>query len=316
MGTRNYTAATQAAIFAMSLKCYYPECRVPSVNILQKGEAKKNVQIAHIVSVSSDGPRYRRMPKEELNGFENLILLCSAHHPLVDNKINEHKYTEAVLHRWKQENETELRAKADGLERLTADDVEGMLQSAIIEAKKEILDAISELKEISKGAGELLGGLFAKIEDHYINEESVALLYAASQRLSYLEEGANMLYSASMCLENMEEHSHMLYSAADTLYRLEMPDYTSELRDVAEEIRESLRAKPHVPDMAGAIERAGHSVITEIEDKARSINLGETPTLVDDAQRWNFAFRGFAAGVLACVIFGICMLIWFNGAPA
>lgn len=314
MGERRYSAATEAAIFAMSLKCYYPGCPVASVSIFKDGTEAKNVQIAHIVAVSPKGPRYRELPEGETNRFTNLILLCTSHHSRVDKKANADKYPEPVLRRWKQENEHDLRSKVDGLDKLTEDELNNHLNEAAAGVKEEIEFAIKELKDhVSESSAELLRSLYNKIVQHYINADSVDLLFAASERLTNLEDNAEILFKASDHLVNLEDNSATLSNAADQLVALDLSKRAEQLVDLCGELGRTLSKQPNVPDIAGSIEQAGDSAISAIEARAKSIDLGEPPNIIDDAQRWNFAFRGFAAGVAACIIFGVCMLIWFNG---
>lgn len=59
-------------------------------------------QIAHIVPYSSNGPRGNEiiMDKEEINSYDNLLLLCPECHKIIDTNPNE--YTIQVLKEWKQ----------------------------------------------------------------------------------------------------------------------------------------------------------------------------------------------------------------------
>jgi hypothetical protein len=58
---------------------------------------------AHIVSEEPNGPRYRPMPKKEVDSYANLLLLCPAHHKIVDEQVTH--YTEQRLHTLKREHE-------------------------------------------------------------------------------------------------------------------------------------------------------------------------------------------------------------------
>lgn len=64
--------------------------------------------VAHIVASSPDGPRGDELRSHELsNKLENLMLMCPAHHKLIDD--NEEEYPEAVLLAMKQEHEERIR---------------------------------------------------------------------------------------------------------------------------------------------------------------------------------------------------------------
>lgn len=57
---------------------------------------------AHIVARSPDGPRGRKYAGD-INGYDNLILLCSRHHKEIDDQVN--TYTEDQLHAIKSQHE-------------------------------------------------------------------------------------------------------------------------------------------------------------------------------------------------------------------
>lgn len=316
MADRSYSKTTEAVLFATSIKCYYPDCQVPSVSIFSDNTQKKNVQIAHIVAVSPNGPRYRPLPKEQRDSFDNLILLCHAHHPVVDKKKNENEYPEELLCGWKRENEGDLRAKIERLEGLTKDDLEEMLTIAGESAKKEILSAIDRLKETSEDAATLLRALFDKIESYYLDQESIAMLHAASQRLVFLEEGATLLWSASQRLGSLEEGSQNLLRAtvklqeldsisgnlvraASELSELNLMNASLQLGQFAEDYASMIRRTPKIPDVSGLIESAGEELINEIDQKISTINSYQLAPVLDHPQRWKFGFGGFALGVFA-----------------
>lgn len=58
---------------------------------------------AHIVSAEPNGPRFRPMPKKEVDSSANLLLLCPGDHKIVDEQVTH--YTEQRLHTLKREHE-------------------------------------------------------------------------------------------------------------------------------------------------------------------------------------------------------------------
>lgn len=62
------------------------------------------MQIAHIAAAEPGGPRFDASTDEERRPIDNLILLCQAHHNLVD-KIRTHDFPADELLRWKADNE-------------------------------------------------------------------------------------------------------------------------------------------------------------------------------------------------------------------
>ncbi len=58
---------------------------------------------AHIVSEEPSGPRFRPMPRKEVDAYANLLLLCPSDHKIVDEQVT--YYTEQRLQALKREHE-------------------------------------------------------------------------------------------------------------------------------------------------------------------------------------------------------------------
>lgn len=64
-------------------------------------------EVCHIEGLNPDSARYNpSLSEEEVNSMENLILLCSNHHSLVDQR--EEIYTVDILHQMKYEHESRV----------------------------------------------------------------------------------------------------------------------------------------------------------------------------------------------------------------
>ena len=71
-------------------------------------------QVAHINAYSPGGARYKDgMTEDELNGFDNLMLLCHEHHKMIDD--NADAYPEEVLIRHKEDWESSIAGFVGGL---------------------------------------------------------------------------------------------------------------------------------------------------------------------------------------------------------
>ena len=69
-------------------------------------------EMAHIHAVSDRGPRNKRgMTPEEKNNIENLMLLCSEHHHMIDTKPDE--FGDGLLKRMKKNHEERIRRVTD-----------------------------------------------------------------------------------------------------------------------------------------------------------------------------------------------------------
>lgn len=109
---RAYTSGTKAALFRFSSgKCYYPKCR-KEILAFTAGQYLVDVQIAHICAAEPGGPRFdASMSEDDRRGIDNLILLCQAHHNLID-KVRPMEYPVELLRKWKLANEDMAMVKA------------------------------------------------------------------------------------------------------------------------------------------------------------------------------------------------------------
>lgn len=62
----------------------------------------------HIISGRVNGPRYDPSIKCDIDGYENLILLCKTHHKMVDDQVNQ--YTVEKLRDLKRQHEERVQA--------------------------------------------------------------------------------------------------------------------------------------------------------------------------------------------------------------
>lgn len=85
-------------LFAGASRCAFPLCEAPLV-FRDRGLDTVNADIAHIRSKSSRGPRHQAAFDGNLDGPENLLLLCGIHHRPIDR--HESAYTVEELLRWK-----------------------------------------------------------------------------------------------------------------------------------------------------------------------------------------------------------------------
>lgn len=88
--------------------CSHPECHLSLLAEEQVTDPAQTLgEMAHIVGHSPDGPRGdANFPRDEIDLYENLILLCAHHHTLIDKQWQSHP-TE-LLARWKGDHEAEI----------------------------------------------------------------------------------------------------------------------------------------------------------------------------------------------------------------
>lgn len=96
--SRNYTQPTIKTLFGEASTCAYPDCGEPLI-FADRGRKTAIAEIAHIRSESPGGPRYDADYTDDVDGSDNLLLLCGKHHKPVDR--HESSYTVAELEMWK-----------------------------------------------------------------------------------------------------------------------------------------------------------------------------------------------------------------------
>lgn len=115
-------------------RCAFPGCRQELIEETADGQGAVLVgQEAHIVAESADGPRGQSdLTAQQRDLYQNLILLCSRHHTVVDNDAS--AYPVESLLAYKAEHELWVRAQ------LTI----SLADQAILERYGEIIDEWAE----------------------------------------------------------------------------------------------------------------------------------------------------------------------------
>lgn len=101
------TPATEQRLWALAgNECANPDCAADVIDYnLEKNVAVKLGEIAHIHGNKSTANRHlASQSKEERHGFDNLLVLCSPCHTIVDDKQNENHYPAKLLKAWKREH--------------------------------------------------------------------------------------------------------------------------------------------------------------------------------------------------------------------
>jgi hypothetical protein len=105
------TVKTRVMIWGRAAaRCSLPECRRDLVMDATETDDPSLVgEICHIVAESEDGPRGDSpLTKDERNRYDNLILMCSVHHKLIDDQPN--TYSVNRLHELKSSHEQFVKA--------------------------------------------------------------------------------------------------------------------------------------------------------------------------------------------------------------
>jgi hypothetical protein len=126
-GPRDYDAGTRAALFALADgTCFFPGCSERVIKMVD-GEPVIAVDIAHIHAATPGGPRFDpKMSDKERAGHPNVILMCTAHHKVIDR--DPATYTVEVLTAWKTEREGPNLSALRGLSGLTEERLAEMIE--------------------------------------------------------------------------------------------------------------------------------------------------------------------------------------------
>lgn len=99
------TTATRVMIWGSAGRtCSHPKCGKVLISETEGGNRSLIGEIAHIISPKPDGPRHSdRIPADQLDAFNNLILLCQEHHKIIDDHPSE--FSIELMRKWKAEHE-------------------------------------------------------------------------------------------------------------------------------------------------------------------------------------------------------------------
>lgn len=226
-GVRDYTVGTRTALAALSRgTCYWPTCATPIVTAVN-GKYKMNLQIAHIRALAPNGPRHAaNMSTNQLNSFDNLILLCKPHHDEVDRDAPG-SYPVSLLRQWKTDRE---QSNGEALAALQGVVTETALQEAISKAvqqrDEEIKETLARLENNEADAAALLREMRSELADagitnQLVNSEMVELLSVAAQQLKNLPDAAEQLSAAAQNLQHLEATSIRLSNTSESLAHLD-----------------------------------------------------------------------------------------------
>lgn len=120
---RKYSQKTLKVLFALSgNQCAHPKCTNTLIEpATEQSDAHVAAQICHIYAISEDGPRGKSgLSEKELNSPENLVLMCSHHHGIVDGQHE--TYPAVMLKEWKKTHEEKMRKRlSSNLDRIKPD---------------------------------------------------------------------------------------------------------------------------------------------------------------------------------------------------
>ena len=239
MGARNYRAADKAALFSQSLVCYWPDCTVQAITMVDDAP-EIAVDIAHIRALHTGGARYdETMSDQERNAFPNLILLCRPHHKRVDTR--ERQYPVELLTGWKRKADRRYGDVFDtlGSETWTPESLGQAITGALESRLKKLEEAVNQLAEVDQESATLMRSLIGELEAiqlgrPFVDPDVASMLAHAADRLAGLEDSAGILATAASDIAGLEDVASTLAAAANDLSGIE--DSASMLSSAAHQI--------------------------------------------------------------------------------
>lgn len=248
---------TLKILFAEANACAHPDCDEP-LTFEERGLKTVVVQIAHIRSESDRGPRFDPTFVGDLNGPENLLLLCGRHHPPVDR--HERAYTVAELLTWKADQV----ARAGGGTPVTDDDLRSFV--ALGEDERRSLLTIAKVKQRVVNRCQA-----AQADISALQQEQEATRLAAAARFLPIDEvdehgNRTRMDPNQMQLSMVERREWQ--AKMEEVWAAQRPRVVDALDELEEEIAALLMMLPRVAGHAAPVSLAARSVVQKIGDAA------------------------------------------------
>jgi hypothetical protein len=274
-------------------RCYWPKppCSVPViVNI--DGDVVLNVEIAHIRGAHRNGPRYvEDMTDKERRRFGNLLLLCPAHHRVID-VLRPDDFSIGELTKWKKDREAGNYEVLELIPGIDEERLQAVLADAVKLQAKELEkqvsrfeSAIAKLAAIDSDAASLLAQRMqaaetlsraAKMLLH--TEDTSGMLFEAARMLAGAEDTAEMLLETTARLSRLDRAAAQLTDAADLLGPLNQT--TAELTGAAGLLGPLISSHGTLSTLVDNLSSA-HGDLIAI-DRALSRKIQELRNLMDD----------------------------------
>ena len=333
MATRYYTATTKESLFLLSRgNCYEPSCKN---RVMEKKAGKwvTLVQVAHIRGLNRGSARFEEtdMPVSERNNFENLLLLCSTHHKLVDGARTWMNYSVTTLTAWKEQREGDLGGDLGQVDWITEETLRDIMAEAIEDTQGRILEGLDDISTVS---GETLATLKTLVAETlnlpYLDPDDIASLGRSADVLQMvMPEFVPQLSESARMLQQVTDHSYMLYEAGKNLVNL--ADYADTLHYALLPLKELRQLLPQLQELSVTVSgtsvsgymgaaRQMSEAAASVRDSAQALASVEIPDIdlgayqepaVVLARAGRLSWKTFWWGFAACAVFVIAVLsLW------
>jgi hypothetical protein len=194
-GPRDYTRRTIMALAHLSGGlCYWPGCPEPVLREVG-GDFHLIVEIAHIRGAYAGSARFESsMTDDQRRYLPNLLLLCNPHHDIVDAQDKEKLYTPDLLHRWKDQRESDPRQALKRLRDVSPSDLRRIVSEGLEEHDSKVLRALDRLEDGDREAAALMRSLIDELTEAYtrqresLNIDAIESLMMTTNKLGRLQE--------------------------------------------------------------------------------------------------------------------------------
>lgn len=284
--------AVSKQLYGLAVGCAEPNCTEPLVKAVQ-GRRTLNTRIAHIRASSPSGPRADPyMSCDEVNHFDNLVVLCLFHAIEIDEHPEDHPIE--LLEEWKARQHEEAQVLGTTVE-LTEDELDEAVQAvsqanASSTALVDLAKAVRAMRTVTERNRRDMSTIWAR------RDAAVARLQQSMAGQMWDAETGETIDVSGVRLSRNEETQHRdaLVEALNKAHRQLEPAGERILEEAA-----GLAASMSCPDGLEAwIERAVRGVVHEAtlwspdeEDRDRQVR-----TALDELDESARAFRRAAAG--------------------
>lgn len=194
--SRSYSLTTIKTLFGEASTCAHPDCDEPLI-FTERGHTTAVAEIAHIRSETPGGPRHDPSYAGDINGSDNLLLLCGKHHRAVDR--HESLYSVAELEGWK------ARQRETGGAGVTAQLSQSDLR-AYQGLSNEERDALAKIARLAQRVIATCEAGYQAAEQVRRDAEQAARDSQASSGAIFLDAGGKPIQPHSWALPVNEQH--------------------------------------------------------------------------------------------------------------
>jgi hypothetical protein len=273
---RNYTHLTLKTLFGEASRCAYPDCTEPLI-FRDRGASTVVAEIAHIRSEQPDGPRHDPSYTGDINGPDNLLLLCGKHHRPVDR--HEIVYSVAELEAWKLAQ----RASAGHGTTLTESDIRSYARLSAAE-QNIIMNIARYADRVVTACSVAQSAVSALREAQESKRRSDASLIGPIYEVQ--DDGSRTLINDKLELSPIEQRE---WAAKETTaLQAEHPRIRQAFSDLSGEVSVLRMMSIHLGDHANQVLEAVTHVLQKVGDPGE-VELAITETRALTARLWRIA---------------------------